>query len=53
MQFQSLETEDEESGDVKYYLTTFVEYTNEKSNKKIKLTLEDNPFHLGVVDSVV
>ena len=52
-QFNTLEPEDEGSGDVKYHLGMCHERINRFTGKKIKISVVANPSHLEAVDPVV
>ncbi|KAF7269918.1 hypothetical protein GWI33_017078 [Rhynchophorus ferrugineus] len=51
-QFQTLEPEDEGSGDVKYHLGVYSEGENKYTNKPLKIVLVANPSHLEQVNPV-
>jgi len=53
VQFLGLRAKHNGSADVKFHLGTFVERTNECSNKKIAVSVMANPSHAEGVDSVV
>ncbi|XP_065318343.1 2-oxoglutarate dehydrogenase complex component E1-like isoform X2 [Gordionus sp. m RMFG-2023] len=52
-QFQTLESVDEGSGDVKYHLGMSHERINRINGKKIRMSVVANPSHLEAVDAVV
>lgn len=52
-QFNTLEPEDEGSGDVKYHLGVCHERINRATGKKIKIAVVSNPSHLEAVDPIV